>query len=83
MSKGGNQNSCRKRANKVSLYQHQDGLCALCGQPMPDEMHGPKPGVTQPPETPTMDHIVRRRDGGTWAKVNMQLVHKKCNQERD
>lgn len=61
------------RALKEAKFEVQQGCCAYCGREMqvPFENDGP--------EVYTLDHIIPLAKGGTWAKVNLTLAHKKCN----
>ena len=50
------------------LRRRQDGLCALCGEPLPKvsrEIH--------------VDHILPVRQGGSSRPHNLQAVHEACN----
>lgn len=53
----------------AELVKQRDSHCALCGQYVPD---GEK----------SVDHIVRRRDGGSNKIWNLQLTHAKCNSSK-
>ena len=71
-------------ALRRALRREQDRVCALCGDFI-QAGGGPTPnkGVVDPPDSPSLDHIIRQRDGGTWEKSNLRLVHRRCNEERD
>lgn len=59
--------SDKKVRFKTALFDIQDGLCAYCGSTMNfDDC--------------TIDHILPLAKGGTWAKVNLTLSHRTCNQ---
>jgi len=69
----------RKRTRAI-LYNLQEGICAICG----DFMHIDTEDAQRDLENfATIDHIIRQRDGGGDELDNLQLVHKRCNQERD
>lgn len=36
----------------------------------------------QPPALATLDHIVPRAKGGTWAIKNLQLLRRDCNERK-
>lgn len=51
------------------LYGQQNGLCALCGQPLTYGEHH-------------VDHIIPFCYGGGNEQSNIQLAHPKCNQQK-
>ena len=54
---------------RALLIERDGNTCARCGNPMPtDDM--------------TLDHKIPVSAGGTDHPVNLQLMHKHCNQER-
>lgn len=59
--------STKKVQVKTRLFEVQEGLCSYCGRPMEFE-------------SATIDHILPLAKGGTWAKINLTLSHKSCNQ---
>lgn len=79
--RGGRTSAGNKRKHKRALYALQDGVCPLCGSKMPFNMRGHR-STPVDPDVPTLDHIRRKRDGGLWARTNLQLVHGKCNEGR-
>ena len=78
-TKGGSRGSKNKRQHKKGLYKLQGGRCACCGKFRPKLMFGAVNGENNRLDIPTLDHVIRLRDGGNWARVNLQLVHLKCN----
>lgn len=52
---------------KHVLYLSQQGVCALCGESLPEQ-------------TATFDHIRPASHGGPWDLANLQLAHFTCNQ---
>ncbi|WP_421879100.1 HNH endonuclease [Pacificispira sp.] len=50
--------------------------------PHPDLIR-PKHGNILDGNTPTLDHIIRRRFGGTWHIDNLRLTHHYCNARRN
>lgn len=67
-----------KRWKVVRALARRDGnLCSICCYPMklranPDKDH----------DAATVDHRVPRARGGTDHISNLQLAHRRCNQER-
>lgn len=67
----------RKRAKMLGklfgqprrLYEKQNGICPVCGQPIDDETEWDN------------HHIVRQTDGGTDEDANRVLVHLNCHRE--
>lgn len=64
-----------RRANALAVAERDGWICQLCLEP-----------VT--PSGPVMhrasvDHIVRRRDGGTRDMANLRLAHQSCNSFRE
>lgn len=62
-----------KRRRQLAHYlrtsiARQGGLCALCSRPFTARWPA------------TLDHIVPRASGGTWARMNLQAAHKPCNE---
>ena len=60
---------------KRSLFQEQDGCCALCCSPM-DEADVLDPTALQ------VEHLTPLSKGGTHDTNNLVLAHRKCNQEK-
>lgn len=63
----------RRRADMEARYAAQEGRCGICGGPLPEDAMSPETHV---------DHIVPVADGGTGHELNLQLVHRRCNQEK-
>lgn len=51
------------------LMKSQRGLCVVCGRPLKKVFH--------------VDHIVAISKGGGNNRENLQLLHRKCNQEKN
>lgn len=51
-------------------------LCALCGDPIPLKSKTTNKGSI------SLDHIIRKRDGGSDDESNIQPTHSKCNWKR-
>lgn len=75
--------STRKQRWKRTLYEKQEGRCALCGGVILGDIVGPANHIKPCIFTPTLDHICRVRDGGKWQLSNLQLTHHYCNQQRN
>lgn len=69
----------RMRSAARSLFDLQDGVCGLCGEPIfhPDAYR--KHGVVDGPETPTIDHVKPRSQQGGDHVSNLLLAHRRCN----
>lgn len=52
-------------AKKERLLKDQEGLCAMCDEPMGKDC--------------TVDHMLRLADGGDSDIKNLQLLHRKCH----
>ena len=52
------------------LWDNQEGVCALCEQPM----NGMNDG--------TIDHIIPLSKGGSKSYSNKQIVHRVCNEKK-
>lgn len=65
---------------KMRLHAQQNGLCWLCGKPMPEPIYGPKINIKK--EVPTLDHVIPRSKGGRFAIANFKLAHMGCNSRR-
>lgn len=59
----------RKEWMREKLIAEQAGLCAICGQPLGEDV--------------TLDHIIPRSLGGPWKDWNLQAAHRACNAEKD
>ena len=60
---------------KHRLFKEQDGLCGLCGEPMPCSAWD-DPNILQ------VEHLTPVVRGGTNDRENLVLAHRTCNQER-
>lgn len=60
------------RAQVIAEESH----CGICGLPVDKTLPGTHP------DGPTVDHIIRRRDGGPNARSNYRLAHQRCNSQR-
>lgn len=65
-----------------TLWDKQDGLCALCGQPMPRQRFDVAHATLWKKLRPSFDHIRAKARGGTDAAANLQLAHAECNWRR-
>lgn len=63
----------KKERLKLKLFEKQEGLCAYCGRPMRLDV------VQNSKMRATLDHIIPLFAGGTWAKTNLILSCRKCN----
>jgi len=68
----------RRLHNKAVRIRERDGDdCWLCRQEIDftltgdDEVWGP-----------SLDHVIPRENGGTWADENIRLAHRQCNASR-
>ena len=64
-----------RRNQRFRLFLRQKGECALCGTPM--ELQ------TNTPLSVSLDHIVRKRDGGLGTLSNLRATHICCNTWRN
>ncbi|WP_368491454.1 HNH endonuclease [Bifidobacterium tibiigranuli] len=63
----------RERQRLLRLVCPTGSVCALCGKPI---VFGLRP---RHPLGPSIDHILPRSLGGTWAMGNLQPAHYGCN----
>ncbi|HSS09404.1 MAG TPA: HNH endonuclease [Acidimicrobiales bacterium] len=74
--------SAQLRAAFVTSYRHadiyeRDGyVCQLCGEPIDMLVRSPNP------RSPTIDHIIPLRRGGTDEPGNVQAAHRSCNSSK-
>lgn len=62
------------------LFQQQNGLCHICGEPMTLERgRGSNVGRL----FATFDHVLPHALGGTAHYTNIKLAHRKCNNARN
>lgn len=59
-------NKERKMRFKSELFEAQEQICFYCGRLMTFE-------------EVSIDHIMPLAKGGTWAKANLTLSHRRCN----
>ncbi len=76
-----NNRATRKRR---ALFTFQDGVCcwhgAGCLYPLsPMQLHGD----CRSKFYATLEHVVRRRDGGKDSNGNVRLAHRGCNEARE
>ncbi|CAN0416417.1 unnamed protein product, partial [Scytosiphon promiscuus] len=64
------------------LWQDQDGLCALCGKPMPPSRADVAHSTLWKKWRPTFDHIIPRAHEGSDEISNLRLAHAICNKRR-
>ncbi|MBY9066319.1 HNH endonuclease [Hyphomonas sp. WL0036] len=62
-----------------TLWDKQGGLCALCGQPMPQHRFEVAHATLWKKCRPSFDHIRARARGGSDKPENLQLAHAECN----
>jgi hypothetical protein len=69
-----------KGANRPKLYatlrERHGANCHWCGEPMCFD-------TREKPDSVTIEHLVRKVDGGTNAQSNLRLAHKRCNEGRE
>ena len=58
----------KPRRHWRQLWEEQEGICALCDQPMPDD-----------PASVHVDHVVPKIRGGADTLDNLQAAHVACN----
>lgn len=68
MDKDGN--NIYSRETRRILFEKQQCLCGICGQPMKNN------------KTSNLDHIIPLSKGGRSIIENLQLAHVKCNSEK-
>jgi 5-methylcytosine-specific restriction endonuclease McrA len=61
------------------LWTTQQGLCAICGKPMPKARFDVAHATLWKKQRPTFDHIRPRKKGGGDEPENLQLAHAQCN----
>ncbi|MBI1361290.1 MAG: HNH endonuclease [Alphaproteobacteria bacterium] len=64
------------------LWARQSGLCAICGEAMPENRWRTPHAAVWKKRRPTFDHIRPRAKGGTDAAENLQLAHADCNRRK-
>ena len=64
------------------LWEEQNGLCALCGKPMPKSRAEVAHSTLWKKWRPTWDHIIPRAAGGHDDVMNLQLAHANCNKRK-
>lgn len=64
------------------LWQDQEGICALCGKPMPPTRADVAHATLWKKWRPTFDHITPRARGGDDDVANLQLAHATCNKRK-
>ena len=62
----------RLRKHLPDLIEAQDGLCGICGAPLPEEIDS----------AIHVDHIKPRSKGGSNDYDNLQAVHDSCNRRK-
>ena len=65
-----------------TLWERQDGLCALCGEAMPRHRFEVPHARIWAKLRPTIDHIQPRSKGGSDTPDNLQLAHALCNKRK-
>ncbi|MEL8056538.1 MAG: HNH endonuclease [Pseudomonadota bacterium] len=65
-----------------SLWQKQNGLCALCGEPLLKSRFEAPHASIWAKRRATLDHIHPRSKGGSDAPENLQLAHAACNKRK-
>lgn len=68
----------KKRGQRITRLMARDGdKCWLCNQQLDRKIPDP-----QDPLFVTLDHIIRRADGGLDTDSNVKLAHRRCNNLR-
>lgn len=62
-----------------TLWERQQGGCALCGKPMPESRFDLAHASLWKKQRPSFDHILSRARGGSDKPENLQLAHAVCN----
>lgn len=62
--------------SNYSIHKLPDGPCGLCGEPVDRALVHPHP------DSPCVDHIKQRVEGGTDDLDNLRVVHFVCNARR-
>ena len=76
--KNGSARKKKWRDNKVARLRERDGDdCWLCLKTIDFDL------VPDHPMSKSLDHVIPRSAGGTWADWNLRLAHRKCNTMRD
>ena len=65
-----------------TLWTQQDGLCAICGKPMPRGRFDTPHATVWKKQRPTFDHIRPKAKGGADEAANLQLAHAQCNKRK-
>ncbi|MAI89945.1 HNH endonuclease signature motif containing protein [Ponticaulis sp.] len=65
-----------------TLWVAQNGLCALCGEPMPKHRFEMAHRTLWQKKRPTFDHIIPRSKQGVDDVSNLQLTHADCNKRK-
>lgn len=72
------------------MIENADWTCSLCKYVTPDEHRSHEYHTSQIEDGPvpkyrqmTIDHIIRRVDGGSDSKSNLRVACYQCNQERE
>ncbi len=70
----------KQKANRLKKWRFKlaagvEVLCAICGEPI-------SLGGTKGKGGLTVDHIIPKALGGTYAKDNLQPAHARCNHKR-
>ena len=70
------------RANlRKRLTRQQDGKCFYCAQELVEQPQ--VRGHPTPRNAATLEHLIRRADGGGWEEENIVVACKVCNEFRD
>lgn len=64
----------KAKEKKEKLIRKQNGLCALCNNPISLKGKGDL--------APSLDHIIPKSQGGWATYKNLRLVHRICNSVR-
>jgi 5-methylcytosine-specific restriction endonuclease McrA len=70
----------RKLSLRIRQYNWQEGLCCWCLEPMEFTLPCHARGSNE--LAATWEHVVPRTLGGTSARKNTLLAHRRCNLER-
>ena len=66
-----------KRGKRLRVYRRDRWRCRECGETCREDV------ADDHPRRATLDHIVRREDGGDDSEENLRLACRECNQAKE